>query len=169
MQHSLCRFLTVDICALIASCYRVVFLVIVSSSIQGLCIWNSTRLVFSNWKSKCCPFPPETEKKKERHSNLPEDLRPPLMLLYATRGFPHGNFYTSWQRAQTPGLRKTPNDDWEHIHTVLKTCWVANIGVCRKAGSWIGGGGTWKERIWGGGRGEGRSLKLKVEVSNGTR
>lgn len=65
MQHSLCRFLTVDICALIASCYRVVFLVIVSSSIQGLCIWNSTRLVFSNWKSKCCPFPPETEKKKK--------------------------------------------------------------------------------------------------------
>lgn len=126
-------------------------------------IWNSTRLVFSNWKQNCCRFLLPSLRQQKRHSNLPEDLRPPQMLLKATQGFPHGNFYTSWQVAQTPGLRKTPNDDWERVRTALKTCWVANIGVCRKAGSGIGAGQK-RERIWGGRV----FIKVEVEVSNGT-
>lgn len=139
MQRSLCRFLTFDICVLIASCYRVVFLVIVPSSSQGLCIWNY-EACFLKLKTELLWVLLPSLRQQKRHSNLPEDLRPPPMLLKATRGFPHGNFYTSWQVAQTPELRKTPNDDWERVHTTLKTCWVANIGVCRKAGFGIGGG-----------------------------
>lgn len=65
------------------------------------------------------------------------------MLLKATPGIPHGNFYTSWQVAQTPGLRKNPNDDWERVRTMLKTCWVANIGVCREAG--LKGAENWED------------------------
>lgn len=90
------------------------------------------------------PFPPSGNKKSIL-TFLAEDLRPPPMLLKATQDFAHGNFYTSWHAAQTPGLRKTPNDDWERVRSTLKTCWVANFWVCRKAGSGIGGG---QKRKW---------------------
>lgn len=104
---------------------------IVSSLIHSLSIRS---LVSSSWRQSCCQsfcLPVLPSASKRQHSNLPEDLH----ASEATRGFPHGNFYTSWQVARTPGLRKTPNDDWERVRSTLKTCWVANIGVCRKAGS----------------------------------
>lgn len=112
-------------------------------------LWS---LVSSRWRQSCCQpscLPALPSASKRQHSNLPEDLHAPPMLLKATRGFPHGNFYTSWQVARTPGLRKTPNDDWERVRSTLKTCWVANIGVCRKAGS-ARGGEQKKESVFGG-------------------
>lgn len=87
----------------------------------------------------------------------------------ASRGFPHGNFYTTWQVARTPGLCKTPNDDWKCVRSVLKTCWVANFGVCRKASSGGPKGGH-KERergrVFVGGWGA--FNKPVGKVSNGT-
>lgn len=110
----LCRFLTFDICALIAPCYRAVFLVIVSSSIQGFARLKLSQACFLKLKTELLLGPQflfSPLQQQKRHSSFPEDLHPPLMLLKATQGFPHGNFYTCWQVAQTPGLRKTPNDD----------------------------------------------------------
>lgn len=62
-----------------------------------------------NSKEEAVPTPNPQQQK--RNSSLPEDLCPPPVLLKATQSILHGNFYTSWQGAQTPGLRKTPNDD----------------------------------------------------------
>lgn len=131
----------------------------VRSKLLGLFSQTENRIVVDP-PPLLLPFPPDN---KNGILNLPEDLRPPRMLLKATRGFPHGNFYTSWQVAETPGLRKTPNDDWERVRTTLKTCWVANIAVCRKAGSGIGGGQK-RNRISGG-----LGASVFVKVSNGTR
>lgn len=65
----LCRFLTFDICALIAPCYRAVFLVIVSSSIQGFARLKLSQACFLKLKTELLlgtPFlfspPPATKK-----------------------------------------------------------------------------------------------------------
>lgn len=115
VQCSHCWLLTFDMCADCLTFHVNSPCNFFPPSIQILCNYRFSQ-------TRCC-----------QPSFLQEDLHPPK-LLKATQGFPHGNFYTSWQVAQTPGLHKTRNDDWERVRSDLKTCWVASFGVCRKAG-----------------------------------